>query len=70
VSLTTVQLEQFVSNLAATSEQWQHHVRHSDDVRVYELIWDDEDVNAWVICWKEDQDTGTTTTTSRARRSP
>jgi quercetin dioxygenase-like cupin family protein len=58
VSLTTEQLEQFVSNLAASPEQWQHHVRHSDDVRVYELIWDDEDVNAWVICWSEDQDTG------------
>jgi quercetin dioxygenase-like cupin family protein len=33
-------------------------VRHSDDIRVYELIWDDEDVNAWVICWTHDQDTG------------
>jgi quercetin dioxygenase-like cupin family protein len=25
---------------------------------VYRQIWDDEDVNAWVICWSEDQDTG------------
>jgi quercetin dioxygenase-like cupin family protein len=25
---------------------------------VYEQIWDDADVNAWVICWSEDQDTG------------
>jgi mannose-6-phosphate isomerase-like protein (cupin superfamily) len=33
-------------------------VRHSDDMRVYEQIWDDEGVNAWVICWSEDQDTG------------
>ena len=23
-----------------------------------EQIWDDEDVNAWLICWSEDQDTG------------
>ena len=33
-------------------------MRHADDARVYEQIWDDEDVNAWVICWSEDQDTG------------
>src|SRR5262249_15053099 len=58
MTLTIEELERFVAHLAASSENWQHHVRHSDDVRVYELIWDDEDVNAWVICWSEDQDTG------------
>jgi quercetin dioxygenase-like cupin family protein len=58
VSLTIDELQRFVAGLAATPENWQHLVRHSDDVRVYELIWDDEDVNAWVICWSEDQDTG------------
>src|SRR6202011_4308515 len=40
------------------SELWRDHVRHQHDVRVYEQIWDDRDVNAWVICWSEDQDTG------------
>jgi hypothetical protein len=34
------------------------HVNHADDARVFELIWDDEDVKAWVICWSEDQGTG------------
>lgn len=58
MSLTIEELEQFVAELAATPERWQHHVRHCDDMRVYELIWDDEDVNAWVICWSCDQDTG------------
>jgi quercetin dioxygenase-like cupin family protein len=58
MSLTIQELEQFVAALAASPEQWQHLVRHSEDVRVYELIWDDADVNAWVICWSEDQDTG------------
>ncbi len=33
-------------------------MRHADDVRVYAQIWDDDEVNAWVICWSEDQDTG------------
>ncbi|MBV9604174.1 MAG: cysteine dioxygenase family protein [Solirubrobacterales bacterium] len=58
MSLTPAQLERFVAELAASPELWQHAVRHASDVRVYEQIWDDEDVNAWVICWSEDQDTG------------
>ena len=58
MSLSAEQLEHFVSELVASRERWVHLVRHCDDVRVYEQIWDDEDVNAWVICWSEDQDTG------------
>ena len=58
MSLTAEQLEEFVRSLVAAPEQWAHLVRHSGDARVYEQIWDDEDVNAWVICWSEDQDTG------------
>jgi mannose-6-phosphate isomerase-like protein (cupin superfamily) len=58
MSLTTAALEGFVARLAAIPELWQHAVRHASDVRVYEQIWNDEDVNAWVICWSEDQDTG------------
>ncbi|MGN6869519.1 MAG: cysteine dioxygenase [Solirubrobacteraceae bacterium] len=58
MSLTTAALERFVAHLAGTPELWQHAVRHASDVRVYEQIWNDDDVNAWVICWSEDQDTG------------
>jgi mannose-6-phosphate isomerase-like protein (cupin superfamily) len=58
MSFTAAQLEGFVRGLVATPELWRDHVRHSEDLRVYEQIWDDEDVNAWVICWSEDQDTG------------
>jgi mannose-6-phosphate isomerase-like protein (cupin superfamily) len=58
MSLTTAALERFVARLSAAPELWQHAVRHARDVRVYEQIWDDEDVNAWVICWSDDQDTG------------
>jgi mannose-6-phosphate isomerase-like protein (cupin superfamily) len=58
VSLSNAELERFVARLAATPERWRHLVRHSGDARVYEQIWDGEDVNAWVICWSEDQDTG------------
>jgi mannose-6-phosphate isomerase-like protein (cupin superfamily) len=52
------ELERFVAALADRPELWRDHVRHDSSLRVYEQIWDDEDVNAWVICWSEDQDTG------------
>jgi quercetin dioxygenase-like cupin family protein len=58
VSLGAAELEQFVADLAADPERWEHLVRHSGDARVYEQIHDDEHVNAWLICWSEDQDTG------------
>ena len=58
MSLSLAELERFAAELAAAPERWSHLVRHADDVRVYEQIWDDEDVNAWVICWSRDQDTG------------
>lgn len=58
MSLDAEELRRFAAGLAANPEVWRQHVRHADDVRVYEQIWDDEDVNAWVICWSEDQDTG------------
>jgi mannose-6-phosphate isomerase-like protein (cupin superfamily) len=58
MSLSLPELERFAAELVAAPERWSHLVRHSDDVRVYERIWDDEEVNAWVICWSEDQDTG------------
>jgi quercetin dioxygenase-like cupin family protein len=58
MSMTTAELEQFAVDLANDIERWQHLIRHTDDARVYEQIWDDELVNAWLICWSEDQDTG------------
>ena len=56
--IPTGELLEFVDDLAARPDLWRHLVRHSDDGRVYEQIWDDELVNAWLICWSEDQDTG------------
>jgi quercetin dioxygenase-like cupin family protein len=58
MTLSLEQLERFAAGLAASPERWDHLVRHTGSVRVYEQIWDDEEVNAWVICWSEDQDTG------------
>jgi quercetin dioxygenase-like cupin family protein len=58
MGLTPEELEQFVAELAATPERWAPLVRHSSGERVYEQICDQQDVNAWVICWSHDQDTG------------
>jgi quercetin dioxygenase-like cupin family protein len=58
MSLTLAELARFATELAKSPEHWRHRVRHSEDARVYEQIWDDDEVNAWVICWSEDQDTG------------
>ena len=58
MSLPRPDLEQFVADLAAVPEQWRLLVRHRSDTRVYAQIWDEHDVNAWVICWSADQDTG------------
>ncbi len=58
MGMSTEELEVFTRWLAASPQRWSHHVHHADDVRVYAQIWDDHDVNAWVICWSEDQDTG------------
>ncbi len=58
MSLTPHELERFVSSLVETPTLWRSHVHHEETMRVYEQIWESEHVNAWVICWSEDQDTG------------
>jgi hypothetical protein len=58
MALPPESLQRFAAELAAEPERWGHHVRHGCDERVYEQIWSDDEVNAWVICWSEDHDTG------------
>ena len=58
MSLTLDQLAGFVAELAADGERWRELVRHDPERRIYELLWQDEDVNAWLICWSKDDDTG------------
>lgn len=58
MNLTREQLDRFVARLAAQPERWRHLVRHEEEIRVHEPIWSDAQVNAWVICWSDGQDTG------------
>jgi quercetin dioxygenase-like cupin family protein len=58
MSLTPEELVTFVRELTADTDRWVRYVRHDSEERVYEMIWDDNEVNAWLICWSEDHDTG------------
>jgi mannose-6-phosphate isomerase-like protein (cupin superfamily) len=57
-NLSVEQLERFAAVLAADPARWRHLVRHRRDARVYEQIFSDERVNAWLICWSDGHDTG------------
>src|ERR1700761_3540023 len=58
MSLNSTELREFAAQLADDPDRWAHLVDGAAEERVYELIWDDDDVNAWVIVWNEDSDTG------------
>ena len=58
MTLTHAELEAFVKGLAAEPALWRHLVNHDAEQRTYGLICDVEDVNAWVLCWGSDHDTG------------
>jgi quercetin dioxygenase-like cupin family protein len=58
MSIAPDKLARFVEQLSAEPARWRHLVRHERDVRVYEEIFSDEHINAWLICWSGGQDTG------------
>lgn len=58
MTLSRSELESFAHAAAGRRAQWEELVRHSPDGRIFEQVWDDADVNAWLICWTEQQDTG------------
>ena len=52
------ELTALVTDLGRRPELWRHLVSHDPSQRVYEQLWRDEHVTAWLICWMEDHDTG------------
>jgi predicted metal-dependent enzyme (double-stranded beta helix superfamily) len=56
--LTGTELDAFVAELADRPELWIHLVRHDAIQRVYEELFSDAYITAWLICWSEDHDTG------------
>ena len=57
-ALDAGELLRFAEALARSADSWRGLVRESGDGRVYETIWSDEHVNAWVIRWSAASDTG------------
>jgi len=52
-------LQQLVDSLVAQPDLWSERVRHDADDRFFELLWVDERVEVWLICWTgEGHDTG------------
>ncbi len=56
--LSGAELEVFVAELADRPELWIELVRHDASQRVYEELFSDDHVTAWLICWMDDHDTG------------
>jgi hypothetical protein len=56
--LDAAELMRFAATLADSPEHWRGLVPDGGEERVYETIWSDEHVNAWVIRWSTHSDTG------------
>lgn len=56
--LTRRELRGAVARLALRPDVWSPRVRHDVDERLYEEIFRDEHLSAWLICWMPGQETG------------
>lgn len=56
--LGPAELVEFARALAESLERPNDPPEAQLCTRVYEEIWSDDHVNAWLICWAEDSDTG------------
>jgi hypothetical protein len=56
--LTTDELERLAVDIYERPDVWEPLVRVDGDQRRYELIYEDDDVDAWVLSWMPGQGTG------------
>ena len=56
--LTTDELEQLAVDIYDRGEIWEPLVRTDSEQRRYELIYEDESIDAWVLSWMSGQGTG------------
>jgi Cysteine dioxygenase type I len=56
--LDGAELTDLVGRLGQRPELWRHLVHHDRVRRIYEQLWRDDHVAAWLICWMHDHDTG------------
>jgi hypothetical protein len=52
------ELQNLVDELAGRPELWRHHIAFSDTERHYVLLHRDDHVDAWLLCWTAENDTG------------
>lgn len=57
-NLSKSELAKLVNDLADRPELWSHLVAFPADRRHYVSLYRDEHVDAWLICWTSDSDTG------------
>jgi predicted metal-dependent enzyme (double-stranded beta helix superfamily) len=56
--LSGPELQSFVAELADRPELWIHFVKHDSTQRLYEELFSDDHLTAWLICWMDGHDTG------------
>ena len=56
--LTPDELEELAGDIVDRPELWEHLVRADPGRRRYELIYEDESIDAWVLSWMPGQGTG------------
>lgn len=56
--LSTDELEELAAEIVERREMWEPLVRVDPDQRRYELIYEDERLDAWVLSWMPGQGTG------------
>ncbi|MGA9876297.1 MAG: cysteine dioxygenase family protein [Solirubrobacteraceae bacterium] len=57
-TLSSDELQSYVNELAGRPELWIGLVKHDRTQRVYEELFSDAHLTAWLICWMNDHDTG------------
>ena len=57
-NLAREEIASLVTDLAAHPEYWRHLVRHDPETRYYTHLYRDVNLDIWLICWLDAQDTG------------
>jgi len=52
------ELEALVTELAGQPERWQAHIGFAATGRHYVSLYRDDNVDIWLLCWKNEDDTG------------
>jgi Cysteine dioxygenase type I len=57
-NLTRAQLNELAVALGAEPQFWADRVRHDPQTRYFDQLYRDANVDVWLICWLDAQDTG------------